>query len=218
MAVTDTDTVQEIVTDALREAKVVGVNEPVQAEYSAIALRTLNRMVKGWQNKGYNLWTVTSMSVAATTNANYTLGPVRPHKILSVNYKNTSGIELPMQNLTRQEYDDLPNKSSSGIPTTWYFDRQREAAVLYVWPVLSSVTTETLEITYNREIEDMGLTDTLDMPGEWYEAVVYNLALRLCNTFSLPASNELIVLAGDALQDALSDDREESVWFGEVVY
>lgn len=214
MATTDTDTVREICTDALREAGIVAIDEESTADEIDVALRHLNRMLKAWQNRGYNLWTVTGMSETATTSASYTLDPVRPHSIVNVRWKNTSGSEIPMTQVTRDEYDSIPNKSSAGTPVQWYFDRQREAAELYVWPVPSAVTTETLEITYNREIEDMGLNDAPDVPGEWYEAVLLNLALRLCNPFGVEPPTMLPLLAGEALKNALADDREASVYIG----
>lgn len=214
MAVTDTDTVLDICTDALREAGVVAIDDEASAEEITIAIRHLNRMMKSWQNKGHNLWTVTSLSETATTNASYTLTPVRPHSIVNVRWKNTSGYEIPLTPITRDEYDNLPNKSATGQPVQWYFDRQREAAKLYVWPVPSSVTTETLEITYHREVEDMASSDTVDAPGEWYEAIVMNLALRMCNAFGAEPPPTLGLLAAESLQGALADDREASVYVG----
>lgn len=212
MAVTDTDTVREICTDALREASVLAIDDPATAEEMGVALRALNRMLKGWQNAGHNLWTRASISVTATTSAVYTLDPVRPHAIDSVRFKR-DGLEIPMIELTRDEYDTLPNKASTGIPTQWYFDRQREAARLYVWPVLASAGSETLEITYHREIEDLALGDDIDVPGEWYEAVVYGLAMRLCNSFKVPNVPALLPgLAAGALSSALANDREGSVF------
>lgn len=214
MAVTDTDLCSEIIADAFRESQKVAANESPTSAENAIALRILNRMMKAWQNKGWHLWTVTSMSESATTSASYTLDPVRPFKIVSVRFKQ-GGRETPMIEMTRDEYDNLPVKTTTGTPTQWYYDRQREAAKLYVWPVPASVTTETLEITYHREIEDMGASDVIDAPAEWYEAIVYNLALRLANYFKVQQQPvNLAALAQMALADALADDREASITFG----
>ncbi len=212
MAVTGTYTVRDIVNDAMRKAGVVAVDEDATAEEADIAMRCLNRMLKAWQTYRFNLWTKTSMSVSATTAASYTLNPVRPMRILSIRWKNTAALETTMQQMTRDEYDTLPNKVSTGTPTTWMYDRQREAAKLYVWPVPASVTTETLEITYEREIEDAALSDVVDVPGEWWEAVVYGLASRVAEDFekSVP---KIDARATDALMLALADDREESVFF-----
>jgi len=147
---TDTDTNLEICTAALRKIGVVGMGVTASADEIETARVALGRMLKSWQSRGYNLWAVTSMSVTATTSASYSLTPARPLALQSVRFK--SGSETPMLELSREEYDNLPLKSAAGRPTCFYYDRQKEAGTLYVWPVLSSVTTETLEITYIREL------------------------------------------------------------------
>lgn len=212
MAVTGTYTVREIATQALRKAGVTAIDEPPTAEEIDLAVENLNRMLKAWQAHRFNLWTKTAMSVTATTSASYTLSPVRPLRILSVRWKDPSGIETPMQSMTRDEYDSLPVKTTTGRPTTWYYDRQREAAKLYVWPLPASVTTETLEITYEREIEDVVISDVIDVPGEWWEAVVYGLADRVSEDFG-KANDRLTYKAKEALGLVLSDDAEDSVFF-----
>jgi hypothetical protein len=215
MAVTGTKTVRDMVTSALQKAGVVGIGENAKARDADVASSELNIMLKGWQNKGYNLWTMTGGSLTLTTAASYTLSPIRPVAILSARYKESpTSNEIQMFSMTREEYDILPNKTTTGTPTQFYYDRQREAALLYVWPVLAAATTQTVLFTYSRETEDISsLNDTVDLPGEWWEAAVYNLAARLLETYNLskpivPQRAQLL------LDDALAFDREGSVTFG----
>lgn len=212
MAVTATRTNSELCLRALRKIGVVAIDEAATTEELNIAADALNEMLKGWQNRRLDLWFKASMSVACTTNAAYTLDPVRPLEIESVRFKQ-SGRETPMVQMTRREYDALPIKTTAGTPTQFYYDRQREAAQLYVWPVLSSVTTETLEITYKREVEDVVLAEVADVPGEWWDAVVYNLADRLQDDFADINAPRVTQRAQLLLQDALGYDREPSVFF-----
>lgn len=216
MVTTTTDTCRDIVSDALRKIGVVSIDEPMNADQAQHGMRALNRLLKSWQNKGYDLWAATSQSVVLTTAAAHTLNPARPLQILSCRFKK-SGIERPMQSMTRDEYDNLPLKTAQGIPTTYYYDRQREAARLYVWPVLAVAAGETLEITFTREFEDMGLDDAPDVPTEWYEAVVYGLGARLADDYMISANN-VVARAEAELQQALAFDREGSIFFGEVRY
>jgi hypothetical protein len=214
MATTGTQTVRDVVKAALRKARVTGFGEAPDADDAEVAMDELNFMLKGWQNRRYNLWTKTAGSLALTTAAVYTLDPVRPLRILSARFKR-NGIEVPMQRMTRDEYDELPNKATTGQPTQFYYDRQREAARFYVWPVLATAAGETIEYTYDRELEDVtSLDDTLDMPGEWWDAVVYGLAVRMLETLNMPAPQTLILRAEYLLETALADDREGSVFFG----
>ena len=181
---------------------------------SAQAQAELEVMLKGWQNKGYNLWTATNDSLTLTTASSYTLDPVRPLNILNARFKR-SGSEMPMQEMTRKEYDYLPNKAATGTPTQFYYDRQREAARLYVWPALSAAAGETIEYSYTREQEDIAsANDVLDMPGEWWEATVYNLAARLLETVPVGGRSQIVPTRAEMLlREALAFDREDSVYF-----
>jgi len=218
MAVTATSTTRAIVTDALRLCGVTAIDQDAEAEYATAALHQLNRMLKAWQGYDY-FWTRDAMSVSlVAATAAYTLtNPARPLEILSARYKSTDGIETPMQEMTRGEYDDLPLKSTAGVPTSYMYDRRREQGVLYVWPVRAAATTETLELTIKPEIEDLTtLNDPLDVPVEWYDAVVYNLADRCADLFGVSAQQKGLVQprAQALLQEARAQAMTESVFFG----
>lgn len=213
MAVTGTRTNTQLITAAGRKAGLISVNESLSTEDAAEGLELLNSMLKAWQNKGYNLWTKTAGTLTLTTSAVYDLDPVRPLRILSARLKR-GGVELPMVSMTRDEYDILPVKTTPGLPTQFYYDRQKEAAKFYVWPVLAAANGETVEYTYDREIEDAVAGDVADVPGEWWKAVVDNLALEMCASYNVPPSQLLVAQATMALDDALGFDREESVFFG----
>lgn len=200
----------DICEDALRKIGVVASDQTATGDEMETARKALGRMLLAWQNKGYNLWAVTSMSVTATTSATYTLTPARPLSLSSVRWKATS--EIPMQEMSRDEYDRLPLKTSVGQPTSYYYNRQKATATLYVWPVPSSVTTETLEITYIRSLDDVVLTADVDFPPEWEDAVVYGLASRLTDDFMVNAQN-VMMRAEVELENALAGDREGSVYF-----
>jgi hypothetical protein len=215
MAVTGTKTVRDIVTLALRKASILGIGETASAEDADAAREELELMLKGWQNMGYNLWTKTAGTLTLTTAASYTLSPVRPLAILSARLKRGS-TEMPMSEMTRQEYDELPTKTTTGTPTMFYYDRQREAAVFYVWPVLAAANGETVQFTYEREMEDISdIGDVIDIPGEWWDAVVYNLAARMLETVTLANKPQTIFMRAEKLlRDAGAFDREGSIFMG----
>ena len=211
MATTATETARSIISDALQKIGVVAQNAPMTADQAAHGLRALNRMLKAWQNSGYQVFATSSQSVTLTTARVYTLDPIRPLQILSCRFKQ-NGIERPMVAMTRDEYDTLPMKETQGTPTMFYYDRQREAARLFVWPVMPYVSGETLEITQIREVEDLALSSQVDIPGEWYDAAVYGLAARLSDDYLINAPN-VVGRAAQELDAALAFDREGSIWF-----
>ncbi len=206
---------QEIVQFALDEIRVTSAGESVSAEDMELGIRRLNLMLKSWQAIAPNLWRQTEGSVTLTTSASYTLSP-RPFRVVECRYRDADGRDLPMTELTRSEYYDLPLKTSTGIPTQYYVDHQRAASTLYVWPVMAAVTTETLKYTYQRAFEDIDAnTNDIDIPSEYLEIVGTNLAARLLSPFGKTKreNQELVLNAQRLLQDMLDADREAFVRF-----
>lgn len=209
-------TPRELCTAALRLARKVASGVDATTEEANIAIAELNRMVRAWQNKNNFQWTHSRQSVTlVAAQVEYTLNPVRPFKIQNVRRKTTDGTETPMLPMMREEYDFLPRKDSEGTPTSWYYDRQASAAKFYVWPAPPTGTTDTVEITYWREISDMTLDGAIDLPYEWQDAAVYNLAWRMHQQFptSGVSQQDLKMEANRLLFEALGSDTEESVFF-----
>ncbi len=198
---------------ALKKIRVVGHGEDMAPEDAETALEELNLMLKGLQLDAPSLWRQTegSVSLVADTSS-YTLSP-RPFRVYECRYRSASGIDLPMFDMTRQEYMDLPLKTSAGVPTTYYPDYQRGATTLFVWPVPASVTTETLQYTYQRIFEDLdSLNDDIDIPQEYLETVGYQLASRLTDTYGKDLPQ--IVSRAEYLKTiAEQSDREQVVRF-----
>lgn len=200
MAVTGTQTVRDIITDALLDIEVGAIGSAANAQLAAHAVRHLNRIMKGWQLRDdAPSFLKASYSLPLTTAASYSLTPERPVRILSARLKR-SGIEIPMFRMTRDEYDEMPQKLATGTPTQFYYDRQKEDALFYVWPVLATAAGETVEITYEREFEDVDINDNIDLPGEWWDVAVLQLASRLVHAYgseaakaSVPARAEMML-------------------------
>lgn len=207
-------TARSLVTFALKLLNITPGTQSPSAEDMRDGAQTLDMMLKTWMMSGPNLFRQTFGSVALVAGQeSYVLTP-RPYRVIEARYRNTSGIDIPMFEMTRQEYVDLPLKTSPGIPTTYYIDIQRASTTLYVWPVPNSVTTETIKYTYQRVIEDVGAYDNeIDIPQEWFETVGYNLADRLAEQFNVPPSKDVTARALYLYQTAMDMDREPVVRF-----
>jgi hypothetical protein len=206
---------KDIITDAHRLIEVVGVEDELDGAQSQQGLRTLISMLKAWQGMGFYLWTVTTNRLNLSTANFATLGTYNPYKIQSVRYKE-NGLETPMQEMTRQEWDELPDKLTKGIPTMWYADYQLPRPKIHFWPSLATAPTvvgsQTLEITYERDIKAPNFWDTVDVPSEYEEAVLYGLADRLQDIYGR-GNDRITARAQVALGLAMASDREGSVFF-----
>lgn len=203
----------------MRKIGVLAIGATANADEAANAVIELELMLKEWALTGPYLFTkIESSQTLVASTAGYSLTSTRPLRIIEARYRDTSSpvSDLPMQPLTRDEYFTLPTKTSTGIPTTFYFDPQPSAGTLYIWPLLSSATTESIRYTYQRRIEDIdSLNNNLDIPQEWLGVCGYALAARLLDDYGIAdgISERIMARSEDGLQKARDFEREEFTYF-----
>ena len=138
----------------------------------------------------------------------------RPEKILDVSRIDSSGNAVGLTSLTRKEYDELPNATTTGTPTQYHYERTLGAGRLHLWPTAdaTAVTAYTLSVVYQARIEDVdSSTDLFDFPPEWLEALTYGLAKRLAPRYGVSLEERQLLNrdARDALDLAKEYDVEE---------
>jgi hypothetical protein len=94
----------------------------------------------------------------------------------------TSPAETPLGRWSRDIWFDTPDKTATGnAPNSFWLDRQAPAPVLRLWPT-PNATAETSQLVVHRvrHIMDVGtLTQGVEVPQRWLNALVYGLAARL---------------------------------------
>lgn len=201
---------RSIVTYALRKLRVVGAGSPVMAEDMETGIEELNVLLKEWAMRGPSVWRASEGSLTLTANtASFNLPSVLR---LSSARLRQSGRDIPMSLLTRDEYFDLPLKTTTGTPTQYHFAPSRASGTLYIWPLLAAAAGETIEYTYQRRIEDVADEDNdLDIPQEHLALIGYGLAQRLKVDFG--KGGELArMIDGEAERlrmEAMTHDRED---------
>lgn len=210
-------TARDVVEYALRKIGALDITQAADADEAAAALVELEVMLKEWALKGPYLFTKREASQALTSNtASYSLTTQKPIRILEARYRDANGRDLPMEELTREEYLELPLKSANGIPTTFYFDPQPASWTFYTWPVLITATTELIRFSYQRRIEDVGdLNNNLDIPQEWLSTVGYALAARLLDDYGIAdvIAERIIARSEALLSSARAFERDSRVMF-----
>jgi hypothetical protein len=210
-------TARDVVEYALRKIGALDITQTADADEAAAALIELEVMLKEWAMKGPYLFTKRETFQTLTSNtASYSLSTAKPIRILEARYRDVNGRDLPMEELTREEYIELPIKSANGIPTTFYFDPQPASWTLYTWPVLLTATTEAIRFTYQRRIEDAAdLNNDLDIPQEWLSTVGYALAARLLDDYGIAdvVAERVIARSEALLASARAFERDSRVMF-----
>lgn len=95
-------------------------------------------------------------------------------------YVGNNSTEIQMSRLNRDDYTNLPNKNfTANQPFQFWFDRTIPQPKVYLWPTPSNPFVQ-MTVWYQRQIMDVGaLTDELEVPQRWYEAVVFMLSHRM---------------------------------------
>lgn len=182
--------------------------EALTARMYQDGLRALNGLLQTMSAHPH-LWTYQQGSVTlVASQAAYTVSP-RALRITECRYR-LDGIDVPMQEFSRQEYWDQPNKTSSpSIPVNFYFDPKVANGTLYLWPAPSAAAAAdyTIHFTYIRFLDVQTATnETLDVPQQWAEAIAFNLAKRLMSQYPVNDPNLATLVLGQAKEywDALS--------------
>jgi hypothetical protein len=119
--------------------------------------------------------------------------------------------EIPMARLNRDDYVNLPNKSFQGRPLQFWVDRLLNAPVLNLWPVPSpQFVTAQVVVWVKRYIMDVGtMTQEIEIPQRWYDAVVYVLASRLAEETPTVDPQMIAILDQKAQRSLLEAENEE---------
>jgi hypothetical protein len=215
-----------LIKGALRLVGAIAQGEEPTADQILEASEALNMLVKAWQADGMPLWAVKEYSLPLTSSvASYEIGigktinTPKPLKMIEAFRRETStNIDVPIRLITRQEYNSLGNKTSSGIPIQLWYEPKIDYGVLTVYPTPDSTSASnyTIKLFYQRPFEDFDSSvDTPDFPAEWYDAVKYGLATRLAGDYGIPLEDrrELKAEAAVLKSDALGFGNEEGSYY-----
>lgn len=209
----------DLIAEAFLKIGVGNEGETLAADYISKATRTLNYMIKAWSSYGLQLWKreETTVTLVASTNS-YTIGlpsENKPLKILDVSRVASDNTSTDLTPLSRQEWDSLPNETTEGTPTSYYYEPGLTTGVLYTWltPNTSAASEYTLKVVAISYMENMDSSgNDFDFPVEWLEALAYGLAVRLAPMYHLPLMEryQLRKEAKDALDLVLGFDNEDA--------
>lgn len=89
--------------------------------------------------------------------------------------------DLPVTQMNRDDYTALPNKFIQSNPSVNFYYEKLVNPQYTLWPVPNN-STNMVTIWRYRQIQDVGtLSQTLELPARWYEAIIWQLALRLAH-------------------------------------
>ena len=119
--------------------------------------------------------------------------------------------EIPIARLNRDDYMNLPNKTFQGRPLQYWLNRSINQPEMNLWPApQAQFTTAQITAYTKRYVMDVGsLTQELEIPQRWYDAVVYRLASKLADELPQVPDTWAVILDQKAERAQLEAEAEE---------
>jgi hypothetical protein len=201
-------TPRDLCTRALRRVGAIGVGQTPLAEDINDAFSTLNDMLGQWAQKRYVVPNLIDVYFTGTGAASYSIGTgatvntPRPDRLEAAFVRMLSGgrgIDYPLEVIeAREDWNAIPFKTMAGFPTSVFYDSGFPIGTLYVNPLPSSQYE--IHLTLKQPIVAFGnLSDTVNLPPEYHEALLNNLAVRLFADYGLQVRPDVVALAKASL-------------------
>lgn len=146
------------------------------------ARRSLNLLTLEWQNRGLNLFTIDSGTIAITAGtATYTM-PTDTIDLIEHQVRTgtgTSQTDTALERISVSTYAQQTNKNTQGRPTQIYVQRLPTSTTVTLWPVPDATTTYTLVYYRLKGIDGLssGIGSTVTtVPPRFVPALVSGLA------------------------------------------
>jgi hypothetical protein len=196
----------ELVDEAMERARIDPAH--VTARHVLSARRSMRFILAGWATQDYHnfrivqeSFTVVQSQGVYTAGVDFDITDTNLIDILDMTLTR-SGVDTPVEFYARQDYLNIPEKTTEGRPDRCFIDKQRDGLVFTFWPIPENSTDI---ITFNgvRKFEDSDTAaDTADIPYYMYDAFAYALAFRLAEKYSPPE------LEATSFRDAQNAVRE----------
>jgi len=172
------------------------------------ARRSMNLLFADWANRGLNQWTITQRTQALTANdVDYTLG-ADVIDILSMVVRR-SNIDYSMTRISRDDYINLPSKTTTGRPSQFFLDRQITPN-LKIWSAPEN-STDVLYYDALTRIQDADASvNTVDVPFRFYPCLTAGLAYYLAMKRAPDRIKILKAVYEEEFERAAAEDRDRA--------
>ena len=214
MAVSGTYSFNLDIDEVIQEAMEMIGGENILGHEPASARRSINLMLKDWQNRGVLLWTTETTAVTVSTSVtSYDLSSSTIDALEVVLRRDDTDLQL--ERISPEEFLLIPRKTQTGRPSQYSIRRGRDNPVLSVWPIPEN-TTDVLHIERIRELQDVNksATQNADLPKRFLPCLTAGLSYQMSmkRPGVEPARIQMLKANYEELFNrALLEDREKAV-------
>jgi hypothetical protein len=200
-------TVLDLITRALRLAGQLGPGRLPNASEVSDALLALNGMMDGWNTDPLKIYTRRiDVYPLIPSKYTYTIGPSgdfdapRPTAIEIANLILGGTLRKPIELINDQQWSRIKLQTVVALPQRLYNDGSYPLSTLYLWPGPSA--DQQLELYTWQQLAEFNAQDNaITCPPGYFDAMSYNLAVRLGLEWAKPVRPEVASMANSTLAD-----------------
>src|SRR3954468_12994606 len=196
-------TAGDLISFALRTAGINGVGQTPMAEDANDGLVLLTAMLAQWQRQRWLVPALVDTAFVSTGAVSYTVAPTgnfaiaRPDKLDAAYVRLLSSaplsVDYPLTIIeAREDWSLITVKTLPSFPVAVFYDSAWPTGVLHVWPVPIASIYEIHIVTKTTLPSYTGLTDPINLPPEYTDALIYSLAVRLCMNYGMDPRPSLV--------------------------
>ena len=204
------------IDEVIQEATEMIGGEETLGHTPASARRSINLMLNEWQNKGVLLWSILTTAVTATSVETSLSDEILD--TLAVTYAvSAASTDLALERISREEYHNLPNKTTTGRPTQYAITRGVNNIALFLYPT-PNITTGILNIECFKQLEDVTKSagQNAQVPKRFLPALTCGLSYHLAmKRPGIPMDRIRMLKSNydEKLAFAMEEDRERASMF-----
>ena len=206
--------VEEIISESFERC---GIDPQTRTGYHAeSARRSINLLFSEWANRGINYWTVSTSTLSLSTGTityNLPAGVIDLLDVVIYNSADSTRSDTILNKITISEYNQIPNKSSSGKPNQYMIDKGLQSgsnniSKIYVWQS-PDINTYVLNYWAIKQLEDITASnEATDIPYNWTECICAGLASKLAVKYAPDKFQLLNEMYERAFNFAASTDND----------
>lgn len=205
----------DLIRAAMRLIQVSAVDVDLTASELQDGLESLNRMLDSWSLDELMLYEVKRETFALIENQNpYSIGlgatwnTVRPTKIVQAYLTLTNGplpVDYPMQVINFDDYNDIRLKTlSTNFPSYIYYQPSFPIGECFIYPLYAAngpyTSPGTITLTSWKPLPIIAdPTAYIELPPGYWEAIVFNLAIRLAEEYQFEIRPTTVAIGTNAL-------------------
>lgn len=172
------------------------------------AKRSLNLMLAEWANRGLNQWTIKQTTVQMVSGTGiYSLDPDTIDVLGAILRRSNN--DYTIERLSRDEYLNLPSKTTTGRVSQFFMDRQITPQIK-VWPVPDNDADQVVVDRLVRIDDADSYTNTMEVPFRFYPCLAAGLAYYIAMKRAPERIQILKAVYEEEFERAMSEDRDRA--------